>query len=165
MSKKALGKGVAALFPTEQQELEDKSSNLEVISDNSETETTNLEVKSYNLEPHNVEDISSYSEVISNNSKDKTKIPKVKTKNYEVKSSNLKGTTYNLEVMKEALADARQNPRISLWSPKSAAVLKYLRKTKPEFSISEEAGMLLEEAIMRKYPEIYEGTRKEHEDN
>jgi len=163
MSKKALGKGVAALFPTEQHELENKSSNLKVISNNPQTETANLEVKSTNLEPHNVEDISSNSEVISNNSKDKTKTSKVKTKNYEDKSSNSKGTTYNLEVMKDALADAKQNPRISLWSPKSAAVLKYLRKTKPEFSISEEASLLLEEAIIRKYPEIYEGTKKEHE--
>jgi translation elongation factor P/translation initiation factor 5A len=49
MSKKALGKGVAALFPTEMHELEDKSSNLKVISDNHQTETANLEVKSTNL--------------------------------------------------------------------------------------------------------------------
>ena len=155
MSKKALGKGVAALFPSEPHELEDKSSNLEVTSDNPETRSANLQVKSTNLELHNLEGMSSNLQDISNNLEDKTKTLEVKTKNYEVKSSNLEDITYNLEVMKEALADAKQNPRISLWSPRSAAVLRYLRKTKPEFSISEEASLLLEEAIMKKYPDIY----------
>jgi hypothetical protein len=149
MSKKAkaLGKGVAALFSTEQHELVDKSSNSEVISDNAgergsdlEVISDNVEDKSSNSELHNKEDLSS-------DLKDKTKIS-------EVKSTNLDEITYNLEVMKEALADAKQNPRISLWSPRSATLLRYLRKTKPEFSISEEAGLLLEDAIMRKYPEL-----------
>jgi len=43
----------------------------------------------------------------------------------------------------------------NVWSPVSAAMLKYLRKTIPEFSISEEASNLLEEAIITKYPELY----------
>ncbi len=47
------------------------------------------------------------------------------------------------------------NPRITLWSAKSAAVLRYLRKTEPEFSISNEASKLIEEAIAEKYPEIW----------
>jgi hypothetical protein len=42
-------------------------------------------------------------------------------------------------------------------------VLKYLSKTIPEFSISEEASTLLEEAITMKYPELYEGLKKEKE--
>ncbi|MDR3062652.1 MAG: hypothetical protein LBU40_00745 [Methanobrevibacter sp.] len=49
-----------------------------------------------------------------------------------------------------------KNPRITLWSVKSAAVLRYLRKTKPEFSISKEASELIDEAISNKYPEIWE---------
>ena len=47
------------------------------------------------------------------------------------------------------------NPRITLWSAKSAAVLRYLRKTEPEFSISNEASKLIEEALAEKYPEIW----------
>jgi hypothetical protein len=164
MSKKALGKGVAALFPTEQHELED-SSNLEVISNNLYVKTMDLEVNSANLEPHNKEDTSSKLKDITNNLDVKTKSLEVRTTNSEVKSSNLEEITYNLEVMKEALADAKQNPRISLWSPRSATVLRYLRKTKPEFSISEEAGLLLEDAIMRKYPDLYERTKKEQGSN
>ena len=49
-----------------------------------------------------------------------------------------------------------KNPRITLWSSRSSAVLRYLRKTEPEFSISKEASSLIEEAISKKYPEIWE---------
>ena len=58
--------------------------------------------------------------------------------------------------LEDAVMEATRNPRISLWSPKSAAVLRYLRKTVPEFSISEEARSLLEDAIKRKYGKIWE---------
>ena len=49
-----------------------------------------------------------------------------------------------------------KNPRITLWSSQSAAVFRYLRKTEPEFSISKEASVLIDEAVSKKYPEIWE---------
>ncbi|MDR2966652.1 MAG: hypothetical protein LBU74_01745 [Methanobacteriaceae archaeon] len=48
-----------------------------------------------------------------------------------------------------------KNPRITLWSAKSAAVFRYLRKTEPEFSISKEASKLIDDAVQAKYPEIW----------
>jgi hypothetical protein len=62
----------------------------------------------------------------------------------------------NQEYIKEVLDVIEKNPRITLWSSKSAAVLRYLRKTEPEFSISKEASNLIDEAISKKYPEIWE---------
>ncbi len=62
----------------------------------------------------------------------------------------------NEKLVDEILAEIKKNPRISLWSAKSAAVLRYLRKTQPEFSISNEASLLIEEAIKEKYPQIWE---------
>jgi hypothetical protein len=59
------------------------------------------------------------------------------------------------EYIKEVLDIIEKNPRITLWSSKSAAVLRYLRKTEPEFSISKEASKLIDEAISKKYPEIW----------
>ncbi len=58
--------------------------------------------------------------------------------------------------IQEIEKEVEKNPRISLWSPKSAACLRYLKKTTPEFSISNEASEILEEAIKEKYPEIWE---------
>lgn len=57
--------------------------------------------------------------------------------------------------VEEIKKEVEKNPRISLWSAKSAACLRYLKKTTPEFSISNEASEILEEAIKNKYPEIW----------
>ncbi len=60
-----------------------------------------------------------------------------------------------IDKLAEAVEEAKKNPRISTWSPKASAVLRYLRKTRTEFSISKEAGILLEEAVRAKYPKIW----------
>ncbi|MGA9098032.1 MAG: hypothetical protein WB392_03780 [Methanotrichaceae archaeon] len=138
--KKALGKGLNALIP-------DKSDNLDVNS-------PNLEVRSNNLEL-----ITTKSEVIGSNIEDKS--TEVKSSNSEVITIISEGISYNLEVLSRSVSEAEKNPRISLWSPLSTAVLRYLRNTKPAFSISEEASELLEDAIIRKYPELAERIKAE----
>ena len=69
-------------------------------------------------------------------------------------------TSQKLEVKQEHIDEVieivEKNPRITLWSSKSSAVFRYLRKTEPEFSISKEASILIEEAVSKKYPEIWE---------
>lgn len=59
------------------------------------------------------------------------------------------------EHVEEVKAIVDKNPRITLWSSRSSAVFRYLRKTEPEFSISKEASVLIEEAVAKKYPEIW----------
>ena len=59
------------------------------------------------------------------------------------------------KLIDEVIETVENNPRITLWSARSAAVLRYLRKTEPEFSISNEASNLIDEAIAEKYPEIW----------
>ncbi|WP_424354531.1 hypothetical protein [Methanobacterium sp. MBAC-LM] len=60
------------------------------------------------------------------------------------------------KIIDAILEDVKKNPRISFWSARTAAVLRFLRKTEPEFSISSEASLLMEEAVKEKYPEIWE---------
>jgi len=60
------------------------------------------------------------------------------------------------EQVKAVMEDVKKNPRITLWSARSAAVLRYLKKTQPEFSISREASSLIERAVREKYPDIWE---------
>ncbi len=55
----------------------------------------------------------------------------------------------------EVMEIVHKNPRITLWSVHSSAVFRYLRKTQPEFSISNEASSLIDEAVSKKYPEIW----------
>ena len=67
----------------------------------------------------------------------------------------------NKIIVEGVVLEVRKNPRISLWSAKSAAVLRFLKNTKPAFSISKEASALIEEAVQQKYPEIWEMFDKE----
>ncbi|MDO5835560.1 MAG: AAA family ATPase [Methanobacterium sp.] len=62
----------------------------------------------------------------------------------------------NKIIVDGVILEVRKNPRISLWSARSAAVLRFLKNTKPAFSISKEASSLIEEAVQQKYPEIWE---------
>jgi hypothetical protein len=59
-----------------------------------------------------------------------------------------------------AVSQGRKDPRISAYSPLVMSVLRYLRKTTPEFSMSEVASSLLEGAIRVKYPELSEQVEK-----
>ena len=59
----------------------------------------------------------------------------------------------NVAEVKEVV---EKNPRITLWSSRSAAVFRYLRKTELEFSISKEASILIDEAVSKKYPKIWD---------
>jgi hypothetical protein len=59
-------------------------------------------------------------------------------------------------LVENVILEVHKNPRISLWSAKSAAVLRLLKKTQPEFSISKEASVLIEEAVKTKYPDLWE---------
>jgi len=59
-----------------------------------------------------------------------------------------------------AVSQGCKDPRISAYSPLVMSVLRYLRKTTPEFSMSEVASSLLEGAIREKYPELSEQVQK-----
>ncbi|MBI5679434.1 MAG: hypothetical protein HZC47_00840 [Methanobacterium sp.] len=82
-------------------------------------------------------------------------ISKKYVKESENKDASKDNHQLNEKIVEDILADVKKNPRISLWSAKSAAVLRFLRKTEPEFSISSEASLLIEEAVKEKYPEIW----------
>jgi len=137
--ERRLGKGLAAIISQTDEVISEEVRSDEVISDEIRgDEVMNEAVRS--------DEISS-NEVISG----RVRSNKEKVRIGEVRSEELISNK-----LENAVMEATRNPRISLWSPKSAAVLRYLRKTVPEFSISEEARSLLEDAIKRKYGKIWE---------
>lgn len=81
---------------------------------------------------------------------DKSEISGTKAKTQELQS-----ITVDDKIVDAVLLEVHKNPRISLWSAKSAAVLRFLKKTKPEFSISNEASLLIEEAVKDRHPDIW----------
>jgi hypothetical protein len=103
----------------------------------------------------------------SNNDKKKnnTKLSKSKkniVKNTTTRQSEIESIDGEVKpkidqtLVENVILEVRKNPRISLWSAKSAAVLRLLKKTKPEFSISKEASSLIEEAVKEKYPDLWD---------
>jgi len=94
-------------------------------------------------------------------SKPKTKTKRKKSSSKQINTTNTlkSGNQNNLiqdDVVDSVINEVNKNPRISLWSARSAAVLRLLKKTKPEFSISKEASALIEDAVKDKYPDLWE---------
>ncbi len=100
------------------------------------------------------------------NSKDKTLNLKPKgdePKPLDLKDKGLgsKAKGLNLKALGEAVEGANSNRQsIAIWSPKISAVMWYLKKTTPEFSISEEARAILEEGLEKKYPELFQKVKE-----
>lgn len=64
-------------------------------------------------------------------------------------------TTPSDELVDQIKEETKKSARISLWSSQSAATLKYLKNTIPNFSMSKEAARLLDDAVSTEYPEIW----------
>ena len=78
------------------------------------------------------------------------------------KGFDLKAETLNLKALGDAVKGANSNRQsIAVWSPKISAIMWYLKKTTPEFSISDEAKMILEEGLEKKYPELCQRIKEE----
>ena len=96
--------------------------------------------------------------IIKKQSKPKTsknKINKKPSKVKQVENSEINNTNIREDLVDSVIIEVHKNPRISLWSARSAAVLRLLKKTKPEFSISKEASALIEDAVKDKYPDLW----------
>jgi hypothetical protein len=93
----------------------------------------------------------------------------LKPKGNEAKSLDLKDkgldiepNTLNLKALGDAVKGANSNRQsIAVWSPKISAIMWYLKKTTPEFSISDEARTILEEGLEKKYPELFQKIKEE----
>ena len=93
----------------------------------------------------------------------KPKGDKAETSYIKDKGIDSKAETLNLKALGDAVKGAKTGNRqtVAVWSPKISAVLWYLKKTTPEFSISDEARIILEEGLERKYPELFQRVKEE----
>lgn len=158
--KRRLGKGLDALIP---------KSNEEVISDQitSEKDTSEKEkvISDEVIKEQMITDkLESETKSVASVSEAKEEVISEKEKLVSAQVISETKTTETLisdklkvdeRVLEKAIEEGKKNPRVVVWSPKSSIVLRILKKTIPEFSISKEASELLEEAIKKKYPEIW----------
>jgi hypothetical protein len=136
----ALGRGLDALIKPD------------FIDEKKPTENTNQETNSKNSTSAPKKD---YNNKFSKSKKNITKEKSTRQSEIESVDNEIK-QPIDQTLVENVILEVRKNPRISLWSARSAAVLRLLKKTKPEFSISKEASILIEEAVKDKYPNLWD---------
>lgn len=173
MPGKGLGRGLDSLIPDYYDEDFDSNSTQsleDMLNQNGETEEADSPVeKEKNIFEQIEEENDNEDDSTSNNEETSQEIQEEEveeeTETSEEESDDISTeedvqTSQNIQVdsshIDEVIQIVDKNPRITLWSSRSAAVLRYLRKTEPEFSISKEASTLIDEAVSKKYPEIWE---------
>ena len=167
MARKGLGKGLASLIPDYYNEDFDSNSTQSLEDLLNETEETSEEQEEV-LEPveeENDQEVSSNSTAsdITEESvqEEEVQVDSIESEDLHSDKSSEENipSSQELKIQKEHVEEVKaivdKNPRITLWSSRSSAVFRYLRKTEPEFSISKEASLLIEEAVAKKYPEIW----------
>lgn len=115
----------------------------EVVQEEDDGENVREEVKE-EIQEEEIDNDDETSEVLSGDDNDEESVQTLQEIQVDQK---------HIDEVKEIV---NKNPRITLWSSRSSAVFRYLRKTEPEFSISKEASTLIDEAVSKKYPEIWE---------
>jgi hypothetical protein len=128
-------------------EAEVKAKDVIVNLDDSEVHESSVKTKEVTVNPE-------ISNVLTSKSEVKPEMVSGTRVKLGDKPEYVKGLSINLELMDSAIAEARENARLGIYSPVSSAVLRYKKKTTPEFSISDESRILLEEAVAKKYPEL-----------
>ena len=159
MARKGLGKGLDSLIPNFYDEDFDSNSTQsleDMLNDVSEEEPTEeVEVQEEETVEVEIEDEGSDDEEEEIGEGDGSS----EDLSGDSSSEETVQTSQEIEIQEEHVDEVKQivekNPRITLWSSRSSAVFRYLRKTEPEFSISKEASVLIEEAVAKKYPEIW----------
>ena len=168
MPRKGLGKGLDSLIPDFYNEDFDSNSpqSLEdILNESEESVESVVEDITSKDEESKEDDVTPEKEMESDDS-DVEESLEIEEDN--VSSEDLSGdkgseegvqTSPEIQIREEHVEEVKKivnkNPRITLWSSRSSAVFRYLRKTEPEFSISKEASILIDEAVSKKYPEIW----------
>lgn len=151
----ALGRGLDALIRTQPvEEPEDEEQDLETENTAAEEKTAQRKTPPAKKTRKPAKTSGRSTAKVASKTPEKTHKPKFSRS--EEPETTVEGFNVDSQLIEEVMAEVAKNPRISLWSARSAAVLRYLRKTKPAFSISKEASALIEDAVKEKYPDLWE---------
>lgn len=83
---------------------------------------------------------------------------RVKKKDAKIRESGVESLDFS--ALDEAIEEARKKPKLGVYSPIVAAMLRYKARTTPRYSMGSEIKTLVEEALKDAYPELYEEVQK-----
>ena len=78
----------------------------------------------------------------------------------ESKSREFGVESLDYSALDEAIEEARKKPKLGVYSPIVAAMLRYKARTTPRYSMGSEIKTIVEEALKDAYPELYEEVQK-----
>jgi hypothetical protein len=84
--------------------------------------------------------------------------PTAKKKDATTLESGVESLDYS--ALDEAIEEARKKPKLGIYSPIVAAMLRYKARTTPRYSMGSEIKTIVEEALKDAYPELYEEVQK-----
>jgi hypothetical protein len=80
-----------------------------------------------------------------------------KAKNPE---SRLDSLSYNSLSLQDAIDEAIRKPKLGIYSPVAAAILRYKAITTPRYSMGGELRIIIEQALREAYPQLYEEVQR-----
>ena len=83
---------------------------------------------------------------------------RVKKKDAKIREAGVESLDYS--ALDEAIEEARKKPKLGVYSPIVAAMLRYKARTTPRYSMGSEIKTIVEEALKDAYPELYEEVQK-----
>lgn len=84
--------------------------------------------------------------------------PMVESKEAMSLESRVESLDYS--ALDEAIEEARKKPKLGVYSPVVAAMLRYKAITTPRYSMGSEIKTIVEQALKGAYPELYEEVQK-----
>ena len=62
--------------------------------------------------------------------------------------------------LEEAIKEANKKPKLGIYSPLAAAMLRYKAITTPRYSMGSELRIVIEQALKEAYPQLYDEVQK-----
>lgn len=99
----------------------------------------------------------------------KSEEPITQTIEAESREKSLESSVENLEsradsldyrALEEAIEEATKKPKLGVYSPMAAAILRYKAIKTPRYSMGSELRTVIEQALREAYPELYEEIQK-----
>jgi len=95
-----------------------------------------------------------------NSLESRTQPDEVKKVDSGVKSLESRIQNLDLVALDEAIKEANIKPKLGVYSPLAAAMLRYKAITTPRYSMGSEMKTIIERALKETYPQLYEEVQK-----
>lgn len=125
-----------------------------------ESRVNSLEINTLSEMVGPVEILGSRVDSQESNSENATPSRVVKAQTSRVNTLESSVMSIDSAVMMEAIREANQKPKLGVYSPLAAAILRYKAITIPRYSMGAELRTIIEKALKEIYPDLYEEVQR-----